>query len=139
MPVRITNINEICEIPSEMNHGGFPPGPETNQNAGTRNSHGNVPGRKTLLIGDSILNNVSHRGLRYNTQKHSKSGAKIRDILQEISMYDMNAFSEIIIYVGGNDAASQVHDELFEETYDRLINKIKTANTECKNSSSWRR
>ena len=47
-------------------------------------------------------------------------------------MYNMNAFSEIIIYVGGNDAASQVHDELFEETNDRLINKIKRANTDCK-------
>ena len=112
VPVRITNRNEVREIPSEMNHGGFPPGPATDQNAGTRNSHGSVPGRNTLLIGDSILNNVSHRGLRYNTQKHSKSGSKIRDIVHEISMFNMNAFSEIIIYVGGNDAASQVHDEL---------------------------
>ena len=133
VPVRTTNRNEIREIPSEMNHGGFPPGLVTNQNAGISNSHANVPGgEKTLLIGDSILNNVGHRGLRYNTQKHSKLRAKIRHIRQEISTYDLNAFSDIIIYVGGNDAASQVHDELFEEMYDRLINKIKTANTECK-------
>ena len=76
VPVRITNRNEIREIPSEMNHGGLPPGPVTNQNAGIRNSHGNVPGGKTLLIGDSILNDVSHRGLRYNTQKHSKMGQR---------------------------------------------------------------
>ena len=39
-------------------------------------------------------------------------------------------FSDVIIYVGGNDATGKVDDKLFEETYeyDRLIGQIKGSN-----------
>ena len=47
---------------------------------------------KFLLIGDSILNGVNTKGLVKGTQKHSKGGATVNDLIQEISVYDMRNF-----------------------------------------------
>ena len=99
MPVRITNRNDSREALNTLNS--LNPRSINNNNA-------SVSPRKTLLIDDSIINNVNLRGLKPNTQKHSKRGARVRGILNGISMYDMTAFSEVIFYVGGNDAAGQV-------------------------------
>ena len=65
-------------------------------------------------------------------QKHSISGAKVTDIINEIFVYDMMTFKEVIFSVGGNDASSEVDDACFEEKYDQLISQIKTPNRECK-------
>ena len=66
------------------------------------------------------------------TQKHSKNGAKVKDVTDEITMYDMNSFSSVVISVGGNDASSSTDVELFEKTYDQLISLIKKVNLNCK-------
>ena len=95
-------------------------------------SNVNASVRKTLLMGDSILTNVNTNGLKRNTQKHSKSGARVSSLLDEIPIYDMTVFSDVIIYIGGNDASGKVDDKLFEETYDRLIGQIKGSNRDCK-------
>lgn len=47
-------------------------------------------------------------------------------------MYDLNTFSNVIIYCGGNDAANKTDIELFEERYDQLLTKIEEANSECR-------
>ena len=83
-------------------------------------------------MGDSILTNVNTNGLKRNTQKHSKSGARVSSLLHEIPIYDMTVFSDVTIYIGGNDACRKVDDKLFEETYDRLIGQIKGSNRDCK-------
>ena len=82
---------------------------------------------KTLLIGDSLLNPVNTKGLIRGTHKHARSGATISDITNDISFYDVKAFSNIIISVGGNDASQKTEEELFEEKYDQLISLIKTS------------
>lgn len=87
---------------------------------------------RTLLIGDSILRLANPEGLKSDVQKHSKSGAKTTDLLEDIKVYDLMAFNTVIIYVGGNDASSQVSDEFFQKKYDQLIGHIKTTNPGCR-------
>ena len=54
----------------------------------------------------------------------------ISDITNDIGMYDLTAFQNIIISVGGNDSARKTEEELFEEKYDQLISLIKTSSPE---------
>ena len=63
--------------------------------------------KKTLLIGDSILNRINTRGLEKGVQKHSKSGAKISDIVEDITSYDMKSFQALVVSVRGNDASGK--------------------------------
>ena len=93
----------------------------------TRNIQQFRPG-KTLLIGDSILNRINTKGLVRGTHKHARSGVTISDIVNDIDLYDLTAFQNIIIYVGGNDSYEKTDEVLFEETYDQLISLIKTSN-----------
>ena len=87
---------------------------------------------KLLLIGDSILNGINTKGLVKGVQKHAKGGATAKDLLDEISVYDMQNFEACIIYVGGNDCAKGTRVESFAETYDQLISLVKTRNPACK-------
>ena len=56
---------------------------------------------KLLLIGVSILNGVNTKGLVKGIQKHSKGGATVNDLIEEISVYDVRNFETCIIYIGG--------------------------------------
>ena len=87
--------------------------------------------KKTLIIGDSILNKINLRGIVKGVQKHSKSGAKVSDIVDDITSYNMNSFRAVVVSVGGNDASSKTDIELFEEKYDQLISLVKTGNPDC--------
>ncbi|MEW8546796.1 MAG: GDSL-type esterase/lipase family protein [Candidatus Thiodiazotropha sp.] len=86
----------------------------------------------TLMIGDSILHGVNVKGLKSGVQKHAVSGAKIDNLLVDIKMFDLNKFSTVIIYVGGNDASSGMDPEYFEEKYEQLLIYIKKQNVSCK-------
>ena len=86
---------------------------------------------RTLIIGDSILKGINIRGLKNGIKICTRSGAKISDIWEEISVYDLKSFSNIIICVGGNDCSSKVSIKTFEESYDQLIGFIKSANKNC--------
>lgn len=37
----------------------------------------------------------------------------------------------VIIYVGGNDSANGIDEELFEEQYDQLVSIVKIGNAQC--------
>ena len=87
---------------------------------------------KLLLIGDSILNSINTKGLVKGVLKHSKGGAKIQDLIEDISVYDMRNFETCIIYIGGNDCAKQTNLNSFVDAYDQLISLIKTTNPACK-------
>ena len=76
---------------------------------------------KLLLIGDSILNGINTKGLVKCVQKHAKGGATAKDLLDEISVYDMRNFEACLIYVGGNDCAKGTRVESLAETYDQLL------------------
>ena len=79
----------------------------------------------TLLIGDSVLHGINPKGLKSIVYKQSVSGAKIDTVLSDIKRFDLNMFSSIIVYVGGNDVSSGTDLELFENKHDHLLNYIK--------------
>lgn len=81
--------------------------------------------KKILLIGDSIVSGINPKGLKGNIYKHGIGGATIDVLLKEIEVYDLNQFSHIIVYVGGNNASNRTDIEYFEELYDQLLNYIK--------------
>ena len=60
-----------------------------------------------------------------------KNGAMVKDIWDEISMYNLASFKNIIICVGGNDSSSRTEASSFEEKYDELLGFIKAANDTC--------
>ena len=85
----------------------------------------------TLLIGDSIIGSINQKGLKPNVIKNGISGAKISHIISQIKVYDMKSFSNVIIYIGGNDASSGSDMEYFEELYEQVIQHIKQSNDKC--------
>lgn len=90
-----------------------------------------ITSKQILLIGDSLISSVNPKGLKQNVFRNGISGGKISHILNHMKMFDLNQFSTVIIYVGGNDAANGSDPELFEEKYDQLIRHIKGVNSQC--------
>ena len=87
--------------------------------------------KQILLIGDSLISSVNPKGLKQNVFRNGISGGKITHVLNHMKVFDLNQFSTVIIYVGGNDAANGSDPELFEEKYDQLIRHIKGVNSQC--------
>ena len=87
--------------------------------------------KRTLLIGDSILNPINPKGIERGILKHSKSGAKISNVVDDIGTYNLKSFDAVVVSVGGNDASSKTDIELFEEKYDQFISIVKAENPDC--------
>ena len=86
---------------------------------------------RTLLVGDSLLKDMNTRGMKNGVRICSRRGAMIKHIWDEIAVFDLRSFSNIILCIGGNDASSNTDAEIFEQKYDELIGNIKAANSEC--------
>lgn len=95
-----------------------------------------VASKKTLLIGDSILKGINQKGLKNNTECHYYPGATIDILCDKIKIFNLTGFSNLVIYVGGNNAAqnsdSEHYSEYFEERLEQLIQYIKGVNQECR-------
>ena len=61
----------------------------------------------------------------------AKGGATVNDLWDELSVFDLKSFAQIIIYIGGNDCSNRMDTHAFEEKYDQLISLIKSANKDC--------
>ena len=67
---------------------------------------------------------VTHQDIVFRVtgvQKHSKSGANVKDTIDDITLYNMKSFRSVVLYVGGNDSSSGIDIKLFEEKYDELV------------------
>ena len=84
--------------------------------------------KRTLLIGDSILTGINYRGLKNDVKICARNGGSIKHMWDEISVYDMKSFAQIIICVGGNDCSRGMDTHVSEDTYDKLISlkKVQT-------------
>lgn len=61
---------------------------------------------KTLIIGDSLMRGIQKRGLAADVEIKTMPGAKLDEVARRLNEYDLSNFSNIIIYIGGNDVAS---------------------------------
>ena len=114
VPVRVTNRNNQKS-------------PIYNQNTASSS----YQQKRILFIGSSILKGINYRGLRKGVKICSRPGARVPDLLEELSIYDLKSFEKIIICIGGNDCASKVHVQAFQDKYNELISFIKNANESC--------
>lgn len=87
--------------------------------------------KEILLIGDSLISSINSKGLVQNVFRNGIPGATIREVLNQIKVFDLKKFSHVVIYIGGNDASSGSDPEFFEEIYDQVIQHIKLTNREC--------
>ena len=88
--------------------------------------------KEILLIGDSLISAINSKGLVQNVFKNGIPGATIREVFNQIKVFDLKKFSHVVIYIGGNDASSGSDPELFEEIYDQVVQHIMLVNSECK-------
>ncbi|MCG8045342.1 MAG: hypothetical protein N0E48_06700 [Candidatus Thiodiazotropha endolucinida] len=124
VPVRITNRNQQnTRQPLKNNAATAPHRNTANSQSASQN--------RTLLIGDSILKGINTNGLTSNVKVCTKSGATIEDLWDELSVFDLKSFAQIIVYIGGNDCSNRVDAHIFEEMYDQLIGLIKSENKDC--------
>lgn len=86
---------------------------------------------KTLVVGDSIFKEINPKGLENGVRICTKNGAMINDIWDEIGVYDLKSFQNVILCIGGNDSSSRTETNIFEEKYDELLRYIKAANKNC--------
>ena len=84
---------------------------------------------KVLFLGDSIIKGVNSKGLKSGIHKNFKSGGNIQTMIAEVRLYDLKAFSAVIIYAGGNNVASGETIEFIEEKYDEFISLIVCGNS----------
>ena len=63
------------------------------------------PKTRTLIIGDPILKGISKRGLEAHVDIRTLPGRKASGIRTSLQRMDLRSYKNIIIYVGGNDAA----------------------------------
>ena len=140
IPAQKTQRQEMPQpIPVIINHGSNsrPPQQNNGKQVPTRNqirqprADSNTQ-KRVLLLGDSIIKGVNTKGLADGVHKHSNSGGNIQTLIDEISLYDLNAFSTIVIYIGGNNVARGDNPSTIEEKYDELISLIKCTNSSCK-------
>ena len=60
----------------------------------------NNQSQNILLLGDSIISGVNTRGLLTGVHKNSKGGTTVQNLIDEVSLYDMKAFSAVT-FLGG--------------------------------------
>lgn len=77
--------------------------------------------KEILLIGDSLISSINSKGLVQNVFRNGIPGATIREVLNQIKVFDLKKFSHVVIYIGGNDASSGSDPEFFEEIYDQVV------------------
>ena len=87
--------------------------------------------RKVLLMGDSVISPVNPRGLKKEVFKHCIPGAGVDHIFDQSNIFNMSQFSEVILFVGGNDASNSTDMEYFEELYEQVILNLKQVNDTC--------
>ena len=140
IPAQKTQQQEIPQpIPVIINHGSKcrPPQQNNGKQVPTRNqsrqprTDSNTQ-KRVLLLGDSIIRGVNTKGLADGVHKHSNSGGNIQMLIDEISLYDLNVFSTIVIYIGGNNVGRGDNPSTIKEKYDELISLIKCTNSPCK-------
>ena len=86
---------------------------------------------RTLIVSDSFLKEGSTKGMKKGVTICAKSGASIKDIWRELSVYNLNTFDNVIICVGGNDASNRTNVSRFEDDYDELLSYVRSATGDC--------
>lgn len=126
----VTQQNTNRNLNQNANHRSSRPARQASESRGQA-SNMQRRGSKIIIIGDSILTGVNRKGLAPNIECQPYSGANIDVVYEKVQMFDLSKFSDIVIYVGGNDSSDNTDIEYFEEKYEQLLHHIKNKNPIC--------
>ena len=79
----------------------------------------------TLIIGSSILQRISTRGLRRGVKVKTMRGAQISDIRMELLSTNVKKYDNIIIQGGGNDVSNNRDIEEIEDDFVGIIEETR--------------
>lgn len=102
--------NEDVEIHVQKDRAGERP-THTHQSktTPTEKTADRVSNKQVLIIGDSILKGIQRKGLNNNVHVKTLRGAKISDVKARLSSINVSQYSDVVVYVGGNNLADDQH------------------------------
>lgn len=83
-----------------------------------------------MIIGDSILKGITHRGLQSDVEIRTNRGATSKEILEKLKQTDLKKYANVVVYVGGNDASRGKTTNTFAREIRDIIDYIRVQN--CK-------
>ena len=86
---------------------------------------------RILILSDSVLSCVKRKGLSRTVEYQPASGTNIDTVSEKLQVYGLTKFSDIVIYVVGNDSSNNTDVEYFEEKCEQLLQYIKGKNQTC--------
>ncbi|KAH3773350.1 hypothetical protein DPMN_174709 [Dreissena polymorpha] len=87
--------------------------------------------RQTLIIGDSILRGINKSGLKTDADVLTCPGKKLLEIKSNLSGEITSQYKNLIVYAGGNDAASGSARSTLYNDIKSLILDIRTKSESC--------
>lgn len=72
-------------------------------------------------MGDSIFKVINSRGLDERVDVMPRGGARIRDIKHLFTDFNFEQYSEVILYIGGNDVSSGTQSEILSTELNDVI------------------
>ena len=87
--------------------------------------------RQTLIIGDSILKGINKSDLKTDVDVLTCPGKKLRGIQSNLSSEIVSKYKNIIVYAGGNDAASGSAQSTLYNDIKSLILDIRRKSESC--------
>ena len=88
--------------------------------------------KKTVIIGDSIIRNINPRGLTESVSVNTIAGGKICHAETRLTHWNFEEAEKVILYIGGNDAASDASIEGLYKTFKSGIIRVKNKFPHCK-------
>ena len=116
-----------AQRPSQQQNTRNPPRPKPRSSLQDKKNQKDI-----RLIGDSLFSSINPKGLKQGVFQQGIPGAKVDDMLHQVKVFNINQFSHVIIFVGGNDASSGSDTEYFEERYEQVIQYLKQVYGLCK-------
>ncbi|KAH3840345.1 hypothetical protein DPMN_113792 [Dreissena polymorpha] len=87
--------------------------------------------RQTLIIGDSILKGINKSGLKTDVDVLTCPGKKLNEIQSNLSREIATKYNNIVVYAGGNDAASGSARSTLYNDVKSLILDIRRKSESC--------
>ena len=98
----------------------------------TANEDDTVP-KDTLIIGDSIIKNISETGLQ-NTKVVCIPGARIKDVKTTLNKLNVEDYTTIITHVGTNDCATEDEHLNVDSAYKEFEDLIQAMKSKAPNT-----
>ncbi|KAH3876749.1 hypothetical protein DPMN_000603 [Dreissena polymorpha] len=99
--------------------------------ASTFPSPASIEPRRTLIIGDSILKGIKKFGLKRDVDIRTCPGNTLNGIQSQLNKLNYTQYEKIVVYAGGNDAASGSSQKTLYIDAKALLQDIQNKSSSC--------